>query len=418
MEPRGSACQGTFDNFNLVVAGFKGELEDGIGRIYDTLMTPSFDEVGTVYGLACRGGPLSGRLLVGDLHDQSRGRFHDGKPITVDDVIFSFTTLKTQSPFYAQYYQRTWQSVEKTGDREVTFKFAEKGNRELPQIVSEFPILPKHWWEGTGPDGRPRDVTQTTLEIAARVGGLPAEKLRGGADRRLRAGPGLLGARPQREPRQEQFRRDPQRVLSRHGRAARGLQGRPVRLPHRERRPQLGDRLRLPAVREGRVVKEEFPERSSGVMQAFVFNLRRDKFKDERVRRAFNLAFDFEDINRTIFYGLYKRIDSYFFGTELASSGLPQGEELAILEPLRDKVPAAVFTDALPEPRQRHDRSRAGEPARSRAPPAGGRLRAARSANRRQEPASPSRSNSSATTRPSSATPCPTSRRSSGSASR
>jgi microcin C transport system substrate-binding protein len=85
-------------------------------------------------------------------------------------------------------------------------------------------------------------------------------------------------------------------------------------------------------------------------MQAFVFNLRLDKFKDERVRRAFNLAFDFEDINRTIFYGLYKRIDSYFFGTELASSGLPAGQELAILESVRDKVPASVFTTPYRNP--------------------------------------------------------------------
>jgi microcin C transport system substrate-binding protein len=106
----------------------------------------------------------------------------------------------------------------------------------------------------------------------------------------------------------------------------------------------------FPALQEGRVIKEEFPIRSSGVMQAFVFNLRKQKFADERVRRAFNLAFDFEDINRTIFYGLYKRIDSYFFGTELASSGLPGAQELAILDSVRDKVPAAVFTTPYRNP--------------------------------------------------------------------
>jgi microcin C transport system substrate-binding protein len=106
----------------------------------------------------------------------------------------------------------------------------------------------------------------------------------------------------------------------------------------------------IPALKEGRIVKQEFEHRSTGVMQAFAFNLRRPKFQDERVRRAFNLALDFEDINRTLFYGRYHRVNSYFFGTELASSGLPQGQELAILEPLRDKVPAAVFTTAYANP--------------------------------------------------------------------
>jgi microcin C transport system substrate-binding protein len=106
----------------------------------------------------------------------------------------------------------------------------------------------------------------------------------------------------------------------------------------------------FPAAREGKIVKEEFPIRSTGIMQALVFNTRRDKFKDERVRRAFNLAFDFEEFNRTLFYGLYQRIDSYFFGTELASSGLPEGKELAILESVRDKVPASVFTTPYKNP--------------------------------------------------------------------
>ncbi|HEX2727706.1 MAG TPA: extracellular solute-binding protein, partial [Beijerinckiaceae bacterium] len=106
----------------------------------------------------------------------------------------------------------------------------------------------------------------------------------------------------------------------------------------------------FPAVKEGRVIKEDFPSRGSGIMQAFVFNLRRDKFKDPRVRRAFNLAFDFEDINRTIFFGQYERINSYFFGTELASAGLPERREREILESVRDKVPASVFTAAYANP--------------------------------------------------------------------
>ncbi|MGZ9106644.1 MAG: ABC transporter substrate-binding protein, partial [Rhodoplanes sp.] len=106
----------------------------------------------------------------------------------------------------------------------------------------------------------------------------------------------------------------------------------------------------FPAVREKRVVLEEFPVRSMGIMQAFAFNTRREKFKDARLRRAFNFAFDFEEMNKQIFFGQYKRIASYFEGTELASSGLPTGLELDILEPLRAEVPPEVFTKPYTNP--------------------------------------------------------------------
>ena len=106
----------------------------------------------------------------------------------------------------------------------------------------------------------------------------------------------------------------------------------------------------FPAVADKRVLLEEFPNRSSGIMQAFAMNLRRDKFRDPRVRRALNFAFDFEEMNKQIFFGQYKRISSYFDGTELASSGLPQGRELEILETVRSDVPAEVFTTAYTNP--------------------------------------------------------------------
>ena len=106
----------------------------------------------------------------------------------------------------------------------------------------------------------------------------------------------------------------------------------------------------FPAVKDKRVLLEEFPIRSSGVMQAFVFNTRREKFKDWRLRLAMNYAFDFEEMNKQIFFGQYKRIASYFEGTELACSGLPEGKELEILETVRDKVPAEVFTKPYTNP--------------------------------------------------------------------
>src|SRR5207248_11002598 len=106
----------------------------------------------------------------------------------------------------------------------------------------------------------------------------------------------------------------------------------------------------FPAVTEKRVLLEEFPNRNSGIMQAFALNIRRDKFRDPRVRRALNFAFDFEEMNKQIFFNQYKRISSYFDGTELASSGLPQGRELEILEAVRAEVPAEVFRIAYANP--------------------------------------------------------------------
>ena len=106
----------------------------------------------------------------------------------------------------------------------------------------------------------------------------------------------------------------------------------------------------FPAIKDQRVLKEEFPILSSGGMQAFAFNIRRPKFADPRVRRAFNFALNFEEMNRQMFFGQYKRMKSYFEGMELASSGLPEGAELAILETVRDKVPPEVFTTPYSNP--------------------------------------------------------------------
>jgi microcin C transport system substrate-binding protein len=107
----------------------------------------------------------------------------------------------------------------------------------------------------------------------------------------------------------------------------------------------------FPAVRDKRVILEEFEIRNFGIMQCFAFNTRRDKFKDPRVRRAFNFAFDFEEMNKQIFFGQYRRINSFFEGTELASSGLPEGKELEILQTVKDKVPPEVFTTAFTNPK-------------------------------------------------------------------
>ena len=342
-------AQGTFDSFNLVVAGVKGSPEQGLGLIYETLTTSSFDEPSASYGLLAESFSHPEDYSSVSFRLRPEAKWHDGQPVTADDVIFSFEAFKANSPTYAFYYANVTKA-EKTGEREVRFTFNETGNRELPQIMGQLIVLPKHWWEGTAPDGRKRDVAQTTLEPPLGSGPYRLKSFdagRNAAYERVKDywGANLnvnVGQNNFDEIRYEYYR--DATVLLEAFKADRI----DFRTENSARNWATG--YDFPARQEGRVILEEFPYRATGIMQAFVINLRRDKFKDERVRRAFNLAFPFEELNKTVFYGLYERVGSYFHGLELASSGLPEGKELDILESLRDKVPPEVFTTPYSNP--------------------------------------------------------------------
>lgn len=344
-----SAGLGGFDNFNPVTAGVKGQLEGGVGLVYETLTVNSQDEVSTVYGLLAEAMKFPPDFSSVTFRLRAEARWHDGRPVTPEDVIFSFEAFKKLSPRYAFYYQHVVKA-EKTGEREVTFTFDQPGNRELPQIVGQFFVLPKHWWEGTGPDGRKRDVSQTTLEPPLGSGPYRLKSFSAPRSAVYERVPDYWGAKlPVRvgqgnfdEQRFEYFRDTTVLVEA--------FKGDQYDFRRENSAKNWATAYDFPAVKDGRVVREEFPQRAQGVMQAFVFNLRRDTFKDRRVRRAFNLAFDFEEMNKTVFYGAYKRIDSFYSGTELASSGLPEGLEKEILESLKDKLPASVFTTPYRNP--------------------------------------------------------------------
>lgn len=343
-------AQGGFDNFNIVVAGRKGDLENGIAQLYDTLTTESADEPFSSYGLVAEGLRLADDLSAVTYRLREGARWHDGKPITPEDVVWSFTVQKENSPSLAAYYHSVTRA-EVTGPREVTFRFAEAGNRELPQVIGQLRVLPKHWWTGTDAQGRPRDVTQTTLEMPLGSGPYRLAKFEPGrsatyerlADYWGKDLPVNVGRNNFGTMRFEYFRDSTVQIEALKG----DLYDFRAENVARNWATAYDD---FPAVKEGRLVKEEFPDRGNGNMQAFAFNTRRAKFADPRVRRAFNLAMNFEEMNRSLFFGLYKRIDSYFYGSELASSGLPQGDELAILESVREKVPASVFTTPYTNP--------------------------------------------------------------------
>jgi microcin C transport system substrate-binding protein len=211
-------------------------------------------------------------------------------------------------------------------------------------------VLPKHWWEGTGPDGRKRDVTQTTLEPPMGSGPYRLKNFEAGRNASYERVKDYWGATVNVNAGQNNFDeiryeyyRDATVLLE-------AFKGDRIDFRTENSARNWATGYNFPAREEGRVILEEFPLRATGVMQAFVLNLRRDKFKDQRVRRALNLAFPYEEINKTIFSGQYERIGSYFHGLELASSGLPEGQERAILESVSDKVPATVFTTPYANP--------------------------------------------------------------------
>ena len=340
---------GTFDNFNIVVRGVKGTIVAGIDLIYERLMASTMDEVTTEYGQLAEAvshpadfGSVTYRL-------RAEAQWHDGKPVTIEDVIFSFEVLKKHHPQYFAYYRHVTKA-EKTGEREITFTFDGPGNRELPQIVGQFNVLPKHWWEGTDSAGKKRDVASTMLEPPLGSGAYRIKEFTAGRSivfERVKDHWGKdlnvnVGRNNFDELRYDYFRDS---TVAREA-----FKGDLFDWRTENSAKDWATAYDFPAVKEKRVVLEEFPIRSSGVMQAFAFNIRREKFKDWRLRLAMNYAFDFEEMNKQIFFNQYKRIASYFEGTELACSGLPEGKELEILETVRGKVPPEVFTKPYVNP--------------------------------------------------------------------
>jgi microcin C transport system substrate-binding protein len=340
---------GTFDNFNMAVSGVRGQIAAGLNLIYNTLMVEALDEVSTEYGQLAESVRHPPDFSSVTYRLRADARWHDGKPVTVDDVIFSLESFKKHHPQYAAYYRHVTK-VEKTGERDVTFIFDGPGNRELPLIVGQLYVLPKHWWEAADANGNKRDIGQTRLEAPLGCGPYRVKSFAAGRTviyERVKDHWGKdlnvnIGRDNFDEVRFEYFR-DVTIALE-------AFKGDSIDWRTENSALNWATRYDFPARTEKRVILEEFPIRNQGAMQAFVFNTRRAKFADPRVRRAFNYAFDFEEMNKQLFFGQYSRIGSYFEGTELASRGLPEGEELAILETVRDKVPPEVFTTPYTNP--------------------------------------------------------------------
>lgn len=333
---------GTFDSFNPFL--IKGNPVAGLGLIYESLMTSSLDEPSAHYGAIAEAMRFPPDFSSATFRLRPAARFHDGVPITTADVAWSFDTLKEHYWLYRDYYADV-AGYEILSPHEIRFDFSIADNRELPHIMGQLLVLPKHFWES--PE---REFAETSLEPPLgsgpyRIGNVsPGRSITyervadwWGADL-----PVNIGQNNFDEIRIDYFRDE---TVSLQAFLAGEYDWRS------ENTAKVWDSgYDSPALESGDIVKKIFDDAHVAPMQAFVLNLRNPKFRDKRVRRAFNLAFDFEWSNRTLFFGQYKRTGSYFDNSELASRGLPEGRELEILEPFRADLPPEVFTQTWRNP--------------------------------------------------------------------
>jgi microcin C transport system substrate-binding protein len=332
----------TFDNFNPFIP--KGT--PGPSSTIDRLLSHSGDEAFTEYGLIAETieWPEDRSWVIFTLRPEAR--WHDGKPITVEDVIWTLETLKTKGrPFYRFYYGSV-ASAEKVGERRVKFTFTEKGNRELPLIVGELQILPKHYWEAEG-----RDFTKTTLEPPLGSGPYRVADFEAGRHIVLERVEDYWG---KDLPVNRGFNNfDRIRYEYYRDETAIRLAIKSGRIDYRDENQAKAWALEydVPPVRDGWLKKVAIQHQRPTGMSAFVMNIRRPVFQDWRVRRALAFAFDFEWTNTNIFFGQYTRSESYFSNSELAATGLPEGEELEILARYRGRVPDQVFTTPYRAPK-------------------------------------------------------------------
>ena len=333
---------GTFDSLNPFV--LKGISPPRIGQLlYESLLDRAEDEAFSQYGRLAGSIEIDadGRWVIFDLRPEAR--WHDGNPVTAEDVLYSLQLLQTKGhPRWRAYYENI-ESAEKIGPHRVKFGFGGDINRELPLIAGQFPVFPKHYWEG-------RDFEETTLEpppgsgpyrIAAIEAGrfITYERVDDYWGRDLPVSKGRYNF----DRVHFDFYRD-QTV------AIEALKAGEFDYRRENASKDWATAYDIDAVREGRLIKELIPHQRPTGMQAFWFNTRRAKFSDPKVREALGYAFDFEWTNANLFYGQYTRTKSFFSNSELASSGSPSGRELEILEEYRGRIPDEVFGQAWDPP--------------------------------------------------------------------
>ena len=329
------AAIGGFDSFNPFIV--KGNPADGLGALFETLLTSSEDEADAAYGL------LAESIELPDDHSwvafnlRPEARFQDGTAVTAEDVVYTFDTLTTKgNPQYALYYADV-AKAEAVGPLKVKFTFKTSANRELPVILGQLPVLPKHYWQD-------KTFDQTTLTPPVGSGPYKVDSFEVGRYVTYKLDPSYWGAKVPAKVGTDNFGTVRWDYYKDSNVALIAFLAGAYDFTIETSAKNWATQYDTPAVKDGRIVKQQIPYERPAGMQCFVFNLRKPMFQDIRVREALNYAFDFEWSNKNLFFGQYKRTKSYFENSEFASSGLPSPEELKILEPLRGKIPEEVFT--------------------------------------------------------------------------
>lgn len=336
------AAIGSFDSFNPFI--IRGSPAAGIAQVWETLLRSNPDEASTEYAHLAETVEVAedGTWVAFELREIAR--WHDGRPITSEDVAWSFATLREQGrPFFRAYYADVV-DVRTPTPRRVEFQFRNGSNRELPLILGQLPVLPKHWWAG-------RDFSAPLSEAPLGSGSYRVENFELGRNVTYRRVEDYWGANIPTEKGTDNFDviryeyfRDTTVAFEAFKAGRTDFRSVNVAL-------EWATGYDFPAVQQGLVVRQEIPHELPSGMQGFVFNTRRAQFQDARVREALGLLFDFEWSNANLFYGAYSRTTSYFDNSDFAARGLPQGAELALLEPHRARLPAALFTTEFTVPK-------------------------------------------------------------------
>ena len=332
---------GSFDSLNPFIV--RGVSAAGLGLVYESLMATPSDEMSADYGLIAETVEFPEDLSWVAFTLRPEARWHDGTPITPEDVIFSLNTLKEKgAPFYRFYYANVVEA-EAVGPRKVRFTFSGPPNRELPQIMGQLAVLPKAYFEN-------REFDETSLEPPMGSGPYRIKDLDPGRSITYERVPNYWGedlpinrGRYNFDTVRYDYYRDQTVALE-------AFKAHEYDFRTENTSKDWATGYDFPALERGLAVKELVPHGRPTGMQGFVFNLRKPKFQDRALRRALAYAFDFEWSNKNLFYGQYDRTTSYFSNSGLASGGLPSDEELALLEPFRDQLPAQVFTATYEPP--------------------------------------------------------------------
>jgi microcin C transport system substrate-binding protein len=335
------AAIGSFDSFNPFIV--RGVAAAGISMIWMTLLRGSQDEASTEYAHLAETVEIANDGTWVAFEINPAAVWHDGRPVTAEDVSWTFATLRQHGrPFYRAYWADVTEVLVE-GPRRVVFRFKDASNRELPLILGQLMVLPKHWFEG-------RDFTRPLLEPPLGSGPYRIESFEAGRTVAYRRVPDYWGRDLPTEKGTDNFDVMRYEYFRDATVAFEAFKAGQIDFRTENIAKEWATGYDFPARRRGLVKLDEIRHELPTGMQAFVMNIRRPLFQDRRVREALMLAFDFEWSNKNLFFDAYARTSSFFSNSELASSGLPQGEERALLERFRGRVPEEVFTQEFKLP--------------------------------------------------------------------